>query len=253
MTVKEPDISAERTLIQEKIEQPAIQRQEDAVLSKPIEDKEEENPNWKAFREARKKDKAEREAAEKRAAEKQAEAEALKSAMEALLNKSGAIPTHPNQYYQEQSEETEDERIEKKVHAAIAKREAESEKIRREREQQELPQRLVQAFPDYHQVVNEENGAYLEYHHPELYRSLLRQPENFETLSDVYKVVKKFVPNIGNAKKEAAKAENNFNKPRSISSSGITPTGETRSSAIVSQEKRDANYARMQKIIKGVG
>lgn len=213
-----------------------------------------DDPNFKAFREARKKDKAEREAAERRASEKEAEALALKSAMEALLNKSNPQPqpySYQNNYPEE---ETEDQKIDKKVQAAIAIREAASEKARIEREQRELPQRITQAYPDYHQVVNEENGAYLEYHYPELYRSLLRQPENFETLSDTYKLVKKFVPNSTTAKKESAKADSNFSKPKSISSATITQSGQSAPESMHSiEQRRAANWARMQQVMKGVG
>ncbi len=230
-----------------------LQQKSDTNLSQKNEENVQEDPNWKAFREARKKDKSDKEAAEKRAAEKEAEATALKAAMEAAFSKQSAVISRNSGYIEDEVELTEDERIEKKVQAAITAREAASEKSRYERERNELPQRLIQAFPDYNQVVNEENGAYLEYHHPELYRSLLRQPENFETCSDIYKVVKKFVPNSTNAKKEAARAENNFNKPKSISSTGITQPGQATSNSRLTEEKRSQNWERMQRILKGVG
>ena len=144
-----------------------------------------DDPNWKSFREARKRDIAAREAAEKIAREKEAEAAALKAAMEAAFTKMQPQQSQQN-YYNEQPEESEDERIDKKVAAALAAREAEYRNQSAQREAAELPQRLNRAYPDYNQVVSEENGAYLEYHHPELYRALLRQPENFETCTDIY-------------------------------------------------------------------
>jgi hypothetical protein len=212
-----------------------------------------EDPNWKAFREARKRDKEQREAAETRAREKEAEATALKAAMEAAFAKSS--PQQNNSNYQDsyqQHEETEDERIEKKVQAAIASRDAAMAKERVIREQQALPERLKASFPDYYNVVNEETGAYLEYHHPELYRSILRQPENFETCSDIYHLVKKYVPNVAGVKKDSAKADANYNKPKSISTTGVTQPGEAMTSARLDEEKKAANWARMQKILKGV-
>jgi hypothetical protein len=207
-----------------------------------------EDPDWRAFREARKKDIAEREAAIHKAQEKEAEVAALKAAMEAAFSKSQP----QQQQYAEQGDETEDERIEKKVTAAIAKRDAEYRKTQAERERTELPDRLAKAFPDYGQVVNEENGAYLEYHHPELYRTLMRQPENFDTCSDIYKLVKKYVPNATTAKREMAKADANVAKPKSISSIGMTQPGEAKTSVILSEERKAANYARMQKVLKGL-
>jgi hypothetical protein len=218
-----------------------------------------EDPNWHALRESRKKERAERQAAERKAAEKEAEAQALKAAMEALISKSSPSSQAYQQYYSmngpNEGEETEDQRIEKKVNAAIAIREAAAEKARIERERADLPHRLRKQFPDYDQVVNEENGDYLEYHHPEVYRALLRQPETFESLSDVYNVVKKYIPNAKNAKKDAAKAEANLNKPKSISSTGITQPGEAtqRSSMQDIEARRAARYAEMQRIMKGMG
>src|SRR5579864_4932138 len=135
----------ENTLNKENTESNSSQPQADTKPSQQAENKPEEtkeDPNWRAFREARKKDKAEREAAEKRAAEKEAEAQALKAAMEAILNKGQHQAYQQPQHNDYVPEETEDERIDKKVQAALAKKEAEYEKHRQEREMQEYPQRL---------------------------------------------------------------------------------------------------------------
>jgi hypothetical protein len=257
MTVNINQDNQENILNKEKVDTTLTQQNNDVTsIQKLSEEKKTEvqdDPNFKAFREARKKDKAEREAAERRATEKEAEVAALKAAMEAAFSKSNTQPqpySYQNNYPEE---ETEDQKIDKKVQAAIAIREAASEKARIEREQRELPQRITQAYPDYHQVVNEENGAYLEYHYPELYRSLLRQPENFETLSDTYKLVKKFVPNSTTSKKESSRADSNFSKPKSISTTTITQSGQSASESMQSiEQRRAANWARMQQVMKGV-
>ncbi len=240
------------TLPQDKVETNLTQQKTDTNLilkSDKSKTEVQEDPNWKSFREARKKDKAAKEAAEKRAVEKEAEVKAYKEAMEAAFSKNVPQHNHQNDY---ESVETEEERIDKRVQAIIEAREKQAEKIRYEREKNELPNRLLQAFPDYNEVVNEENGTYLEYHHPELYRSLLRQPENFDTCSDIYKVVKKIVPNSTTSKKEAIKAENNFNKPKSISSTSVTQPGQGSSSNILTEERRQQNWERMQRLLKGV-
>lgn len=256
MTVNNTENKQENVISQEKVDTSLNQEKVDIKSTQnidiPSSTPEQEDPNWRAFREARKKDKADREAAERRAAEKEAEATALKAAMEAAFARGTPSASHSHQNY-DGPEETEDERIEKKVQAALSAREAATTKERHEKERQELPQRLLNAYPDYNQVVNEENGAYLEYHHPELYRSLLRQPENFDTCSDIYKLVKKFVPNSTTAKKESAKADINQAKPKSISSIGLTQTGEAPGSHIISEDRKAANWARMQKTLKGVG
>ncbi len=210
-----------------------------------------EDPNWRAFREARKADRAQREAAEAKAREKEAEVAALKAAMEAAFAKQA--PMVQQNYGHEQTEETEEERIDKRVNAAIAAREAQAEQQRRQREIQEYPQRLVQNFPDFNQTIAQENLDYLDFHYPEVSRPLQRLGDGFDKWADIYRAVKKFVPNNTTAKKEAAKADANFNKPKSMSSTGITQPGEAMTSARLTEEKRAENWARMQKTLKGLG
>lgn len=240
------------------IENNSNQEKVDNVVAQPIVEAKGEDatidPNWKAFREARKKDRIEKEAAERKAAEKEAEVAALKSAMEAAFAKNNPVmhSTDTPSYYQEQ-EESEDEKIEKKVQAIIAKKEAEAERIRTERERQEYPQRLVSTYSDFNQLVSSENLDYLEYHYPEVAIPLKRLTDGFDKWSDIYKAIKKFVPNHSTAKKEAIRAENNFNKPKSISSQSLTQSGEAISSARLTEEKRAANWERMQKLLKSVG
>jgi hypothetical protein len=251
-------VNTDNTLQQEKVvAQPPEQqnpKKEEPTQQTKQEDGS-EDPNWRAFREARKKDRADREAAERRAAEKEAEVAALKAAMEAAFSKAPPAPVQ-QPYYAEQGnfahEETEDERIEKKVQAAIAAREAAAERARIEREHQEYPNKLTRAFPDFQNVIAQENLDYLDYHYPEVSRPLQRLPDGYDKWSDIYAAIKKFVPNNTNAKKEAAKAEANFNKPKSISSPTIMQPGEAQTSARLTEEKRAANWERMQKILKGV-
>lgn len=209
-----------------------------------------EDPNWRAFREARKKDRAEKEAAERRAAEKEQEVAALKAAMEAAFAKSApAQHQQQNEYY----EETEDQRIEKKVQAAIAEREEAAERIRQQREIQEYPDRLRQAYPDFNAVVSSDHLDYLEYHYPEVAGPLRRLPDDFNKWADIYRAVKKFVPNIDSARKEQSRANENFNKPRSMSSTTVTQPTDSPGNMRLSDERKAANWERMQKLLKGVG
>jgi len=232
------------------------QKQEQPVIQQTQENKDQEtqdNPNWRAFREARKKDRAEKEAAERKAAEKDAEVAALKAAMEAAFSK-GISPLQNHQYQSQnvyQEDETEDQKIEKKVQIALAKREEEFEKAKLEREQREYPNRLVQTHSDFNSVVTAENLDYLEFHYPEVARPLKRLNDNFDKWSDIYSAIKKFVPNSTTAKKEAAKADANFAKPKSISSTGLTQNTDSDSSRLTEERKR-ANWERMQKTLKAV-
>lgn len=210
-----------------------------------------EDPNWRAFREARKQDRIQREAAEKRAAEKEAEAAALKAAMEAAFSKQ---PPSTQQYERDEDEETEDERIEKKVQKVIAAREAEYERTRHQREQQEFPQKLRRDFPDFDQYITPETLDYLEYHHPEIANPIKRQPDSYEKWADTYRIVKKYVPSAGiSAQKDAQKASQNLQRPKSLSSAGISAPGEASGSARLSEDRKQANWERMQKLLKSVG
>ncbi len=253
------EAKAETNIPQEKpstpipsIEQKVSDVPKDATI-KPIEPKEDEH--FKAFREGRKKDRQELEAAQKRMKEKEAEALALKAAMEAILNKSPqgnfTHVTSSTQYSEHPEEETEDQRIEKKVQAALEARESIREKERKERERQEYPYRLQQQYPDFQQIISSDNLDYLEYHYPEVARALQRGEDGFDKWEDIYKTVKKFVPNT-NHKKDANKAENNFNKPKSIATSDVSPTGDVLTPHRLSEQKKAENWKRMQRTLNKI-
>ncbi len=216
-----------------------------------------EDINWKAFREARKKDRIEREAAEKRASEKEAEAAALRAAMEAAFTKSpvgfgqGQIQNYESN---QETYEDEDAKIEKKVNQIIAAREAEEERRREEREQTEYPKRLMHSYRDFNSVVTEENLDYLEYHYPEIARPLKRLGDGYDKWADTYLAIKKFVPNATNAKKEALRADQNLSKPKSSSSISVGPNQAAARESVTSAEARRMHrWNEMKKIMSSVG
>jgi hypothetical protein len=243
--------SVDTNIAQKTAAQPEQNKQETKDPETP------EDPNWKAFREARKRDRAEKEAAERKAAEKEAEANALKAAMEAAFSaKSAPSPQAYQQYYamnQEQPEESEEQRIERKVNELIAKKEQQYAKQAAEEEQREYPKRLMRDFPDFGQVCSQENLDYLDFHYPEISRPLQRLGEGYDKWYDTYYAVKKLIPNHSVAKKDAVRADINSNKPRSISSTGPSPTGEKAPEGWHATEARRAeNWARMQRVMRGV-
>ena len=246
-----PDNAPSAQEAQEKIEQTIVQHPV-AQNPEPAQAEEKpEDPNWRAFREARKQDRIAREAAERKAAEKQEEVAALKAAMEAAFAKEQP-QQQQRQQYDGYADETEDERIEKKVSAALAAREAEADRQRHQREAQEYPQRLQQHFPDFQQTIASDNLDYLDYHYPEVARPLQTMRDGYEKWKYIYDAVKKFVPNNQTARKEAARADANFNKPKSMSSTNVAAPGEAAGSARLTEERRAANWERMQKLLKGV-
>lgn len=270
MTALNPEVKQPETEAQVALDTNVSRQNVDANLSQQkIEDKEQssqnpsaegtvEDPNWRAFREARKKDRAEKEAAEKRAAEKEQEVAALKAAMEAAFSKSAPSPQAYQEYYgtnqgYDQHEETEDQRIEKKVNKLLAEKEDQYRREQVEHERREYPNRLSKDFPDFGHVCSQENLDYLDFHYPEVSRPLQRLNEGYDKWHDIYHAVKKFIPNHSTAKKEALRADINSNKPRSISSSGPSPTGtKSMESWQEAEARRAENWARMQRTLKGV-
>lgn len=271
MTALNPEAKQQETQTQAKVDVNLPQQNVDTSLSQqksetPVQNKQDlkesegqEDPNWKAFREARKKDRAEREAAERKAAEKEQEVAALKAAMEAAFTTKSSPSTQAYQQYYgmnqngDNPEETEEQRLERKLNDLLSKREEKYRKEKEDEEQREYPKRLMKDFPDFSHVCSQENLDYLDYHYPEISRPLQRLREGYDKWYDTYHAVKKFIPNHSSAKKEAYRAEVNSNKPRSISSAGPSPTGEkARDTWQEIESRRAENWARMQRTMKGV-
>lgn len=208
---------------------------------------EEENPtqiNWRKFREAREIERKQKEEAERIARQKAEEAEALKAALEAMVDKK--VQPQRNEY---EEEETEDQRIQKKVEAALLDRERKLEDERRKREQVELPKKLASTYSDFNQVCSADNLDYLEFHYPEIAAPFKYMPDGFDKWSAVYQTVKRLVPNT-DSKRDQKKAEKNFNKPQSMSVAGVTQTGDSAPMQLDDKRRAD-NWARMQRVMKG--
>lgn len=200
--------------------------------------------NWKQFRESRERDRRDKEQAEQLAAKRQQEVEALKAAMEAVVNKPA-----PRQYDNDPQEESEDDRIQKKIDAALERDRTKRRDEDRIREQQEFPQRLTQAYADFNQVCNSENLDYLEYQYPEVAAPFKHMPDGFDKWSAIYKAVKRFVPNT-NSKKEVAKVDKNLGKPQSMAVPGTTSTTDS-APMMMDDKRRQANWERMQRVMRG--
>lgn len=208
---------------------------------------EEESPqqiDWKKFKEARKVERQQKEEAEKRANQKSQEAEALKAALEALVNR-------PQQQAHQETEESDDDRIQKKIDQALTAERKRVEEERVRREHAEFPQRLTANHPDFDSVCTSENLDYLEYHYPEVASAFKNAPDGFEKWSNIYKAIKRFIPNTSGTK-DQKKAEKNFIKPQSMSVAGVTQTGDESPKMLDDKRKQD-NWTRMQRRMKGLG
>lgn len=226
---------------------------ENKSTTSPAVETEQETPeqiNWKKFREAREIERKQKLEAEKRAAEKEAEVEAYKAAMDALLSKSSTNSVeNGNRLADDDQELSEDEKIRKQVEAIILERDRKAEEEKRKLEIQAMPQRLQQSFQDFNQVCTSDNLDYLEYHYPEVAQAFSAMPEGFDKWASVYKAVKRFVPNT-DSKREANKAEKNFQKPQAMSIPGKTQTGDNSPQHLDEKRKMD-NWERMQRVMKG--
>ena len=207
-----------------------------------------ENPqeiNWRQFRENREKERKEREELERDRARKSEENAALKAALEVLANK----PSNQSNNA-EQPEETEDQRIRRQVKEMMDAQEKEREAVRLKREAEELPSRLQNNFNDFNAVCTNENLDYLEFHYPEIAAPYKHLPDSYEKWANIYKAVKRFVPNP-NSGKDQKKAEKNFNKPQSMAVPGATMTTDTPPS-LLDDKRKESNWLRMQRRMKGL-
>jgi hypothetical protein len=200
--------------------------------------------NWKKFREERAQERKEKAEAERKAAEKAAEAEALKAAMESLLAK-------PQIHSSAQiDDKTEEQLIEEKVLSILERNEKKRDEERRKKEAAEIPHKLSQTFSDFNQVCSQENIDYLRFKKPHLWDMYKNVPETYEMWTSLYKTLKETVPNT-DTKKDLAKIEKNLSKPQSMSQPGMTSTGDHAPTNLTEQRKKD-NFARMQRVMKGV-
>jgi len=231
----QPEVKEEKVPDQAPVAQEQTEQKEEAPKS---------SKDWERFREARAAERKQAEEIAKQAQKSAQEAAALRAALESVVSK----PVHQNEY--EQPDETDEQRIEKKVQEIIAKREEEYAKKRQEEEIKNLPKILSQAHQDFQQVCSQENLDYFEYHFPEVAHGFRFMPEGFEKWSSLYKAMKKLMPNAS-ISENMKKAENNLKKPQSIPSPTVSAPGQSLPSVIDEARKR-ANWERMQKTLKGI-
>jgi len=207
----------------------------------------EQDRNWKKWRENRQKEREE--AARESTARQKAEQEALalREALAAAVNK----PNNQRNSDSFEEEESEDQRIDRRVAEALAKKEIEYERQKNDRESKEYPSKLRNTFKDFEQVCSIENLDYLEFHHPELAKSLGKMPQNFDKWADIYSAIKRYVPNPDSSR-DAKKAEKNLQKPQSLSHSNISNDGTKMSAPILTEQRRKENWERMQRTLKGL-
>ena len=206
-----------------------------------VQQEKQEDINWRRFREQKEIDRKKLAESQERERKKTEEAEALKQTLEKVLLSAQTQNTH--------SYESDEDEIKKRVNEVLAEREKEYERKRQEQEQREAPVRLKQQCPDFENVCSQENVDYLEYNHPEVFTALKSMPDGLDKWTNIYKAMRRYIPEMTEIKKEAKKAEANLSKP--------LPPGKAVSKVVtsaptfdLSEERRKANWERMQKELK---
>jgi hypothetical protein len=222
-----------------------IESQPDAVKTEVITDAQDNmsdgnKPNWAKFREEREKDRKARVEAEQRAEAKRQEAEALRAAMEALVNKN--VPQQQQDQYQQKSDE---ERVADMVAAALAKERLKYEEERKKQEIEQLPNRLRNTYRDFDQVCSSENLDYLDYHHPKISQAYAAMPNTQEKWDAIYDTMKKLVP-YANKQADSKRIEQNMMKPQAATPN-LTDTTPKGAPWQLDEARKKANWERMQK------
>lgn len=229
------------TEVQQEIKQEAPINQPQTEQAPDIKSKENQN-NWARFREEREKERQLRIEAEKKAREEAEKAKALQEALEAIVSK-------PEK--QAPQEENEEDNIKKLVDERIRQKEEEERKKKEEYEKKTFPQRIREKYRDFDEVCSPHNLDYLEYHYEEIAEPFKYMPDGIDKWERIYKAVKRFVPYDGKEKDEK-KIEKNLSKPQAN-----TPISTNRDlgqyNARLSDERKKANWERMQKELKGLG
>jgi len=231
-----PEIT-EKEEVQTKVEETSTN--ESASFIKSNENQE----NWRKYREQREIERKQRQEAEQRAEKSRKEAEALKAAMDAILNK----PTHQEHSYQDEDEE---KRIERKIQEAIEKDRQRAREEQIKHEQATFPQRLTSTYKDFNNVCTSENLDYLDFHYPEIVAGYKHMPEGYDKWDAIYKAVKRFVP-FGEKKEDTARINRNMQKPQAAAAS-LTDTKPEKVGWKITEERRKANWARMQADMKNM-
>ena len=208
---------------------------------------EENQANWKKFREEREKDRKARIEAEAQAKKKSEEAEAMKAAMEALLSQNNPQP-YQNDAYDEY--ETDEQKVARLVKEQLERERKLEDEKRRKEEAARLPQKLASDYKDFGNVCNSENLDYLEYHHPEIALAFSQMPESYEKWSSIYKAVKKLVP-FSEKNKDQSRMDKNLLKPQASSPSVADPS-ESQSGWRLTEQKRMDNWRRMQQDMRSM-
>jgi len=247
---------------------PELQAQAAAIQSAP----EQETPeqiNWRNFRQAkeaqRKRDEDAARERDQLKAQAQRSAEeklALQQALDAALSARG----NTNGISQQQKEDIiqgldpndiptgaqVSQYVQKAIQEGLAKALQEQKQMTWQEQEKKRMDNIDKEIPDFNSVLSKDNMDYLEYHYPSVFQAMKDQPESYNKYKGAYETVKKLVPNL-NSSQNAARAEHNLAKPKSLSTPGVSSQSDQKQQMwSMSNQERQANYESMLKRIKGI-
>lgn len=230
---------------QENISKPQENQPKEQTEEKPLIKSEENEANWRKFREERERLRREKAEADALAQRKAQEAEAMKAALEAMMAK-------PSYTQMSQEYETPDEKelIKKLVMEELEKERVAREEKQRKEEMANLPRKLAENLPDFDKICSPENLDYFEYKFPRLARGFRERPDSFQKWEDLYHEVKEKVFNAERQKEEKA-IERNQMKPQA-SIPALTNNEVQGNPWKLTEERRKANWLRMSQDWKNV-
>lgn len=211
---------------------------------------EENQENWKKFREEKIKERKAREEAERLAKQKMQEAEALKKAMEALIETQKTPQQNNSDFNNILYDEDEEKRIQRLIDDRLNQERKKYQEDLARAEAQKLPQLIQQNMPDFNQVCTQENVDYLYYKNPSLAKSLEMVPNSYNKWAAVYEAVKGLVPL--QAKNDSNIMQRNLAKPQSAAAVLTDTKPETQGWQLSEQRKKE-NQLRAKRESRQIG
>jgi hypothetical protein len=267
--------STEQTPIAQEQEPVASQQVTETPVSQDNQPSNDEQPqaeeltpeqiNWRKFREDRGAERKRREsdaaaklASDKAAKDKDDQIAALQQAMAQAMNQGQDLTQDQQQQIVNELDPTDiptgaqvSSYVENTVQKLLRKEiEKQQQQIQQKSDQDQL-RALPKDNPDFDQVCSTENLDYLEFHYPGVAVAFNNMPDDYTKWSNIYKTVKKLVPNY-DAGQQKARAEANASKPQSMSVSGVSATGDQAPSVNLDSTRRAEIWKRMQRKMKGL-
>lgn len=219
--------------------------------------------NWRKFREGREKDRLQREEEAKRrreaealAKEKEQQNLALQEAIKQYTSQTTDTKAQQKKFIDsldpddipngEEVSSYVNHTVNRLVEEAINKRQ--NEYLQSEDKNKLL--NIDKEIKDFKSVCTDENFDYLTYHYPAIAAALDSQPDTYQKWKGVYETVKKLVPNNNKAVQDKI-LNKNIDKPRSLSTPGVSQTADEAPIYLDSARRQDI-WKRMQRKMKGL-